>query len=125
MKRINITEDQYRKLSETIDEISYRTVNRASNKSDNLFYKLGSTFSDFEDALNDVYVGDNNPYLEKIKGLSDEIRDILDKKMQQSNRFHKEMNNFDRNKFYDSDDAEEHDVYDMDLNYLQNKYPKE
>ena len=125
MKKINITEDQYRKLSEVIDEISYRTVNIASNKSDNLFYKLGSTFSDFEDALNDVYVGDNNPYLEKIKGLSDEIRDILDKKMQQSNRFHKEMNNFDRNKFYDSDDAEEHDVYDMDLNYLQNKYPKE
>lgn len=133
MKRINLTESQFNKLAEEIDEISYRTVSDAATKGDDLFWKLSSVFSDFEDELEDSlnkekygYVGgEPNPYLEKIKEYSNMIRQILDKKAVQTNRFHKEMQDFDRGKFYDSDEAEENDVYDMDLNYLQNKYPRQ
>ena len=128
MKRINISESQFNNISDKINEISYRTVSKASSKGYKLFQKLYFAFSDFEDKVNDVYEDDelnnNNPYMSEIKRLTDEIGTILKKKYEQTENFESEMDNFDRDKFYDSDDAEDKDLYDHDLSYLQRQYKK-
>jgi hypothetical protein len=132
MKTVNLSEEAYNKLKDKlVNEISYGTVDKSFYKSEELFGRVKSSFDDFygyvEDAINrDMWGGkrDYNPYLLKIKKLADIIGDIISNKIEQQNRFSDETNSVDSIKFYDSEDAENNDIDDMELRYLQDKYPK-
>lgn len=134
MKKLNITEVAYNKLKEKIlNEISYGMVDRAYERSNDLFTRLHSSFLDFYDELmypehlsdEDTENYEKNPYIIKIKEYAEAILDILDKKNRQQDKFYDEtMNKFDRNKFYDSEESKENDYDEMDLRYLQSEYPK-
>lgn len=119
-KKINLTEKQ---LNKAINEISYGTVNNASNVSDNIFWEMEISFQDFYDTVK--YNKDsNNPYVKKIKEYADAIKEILSKKSRQRKNFDVERNKFDYKKFYDDKNAPD-DYDNMELKDLQNKYPKD
>lgn len=136
MKTFILNEKSYNKLKKRlVNEISYGTVDHAYNRSNDIFWEARSAFEDFYSALNDAiykvkYESGNdeqtsNPYLNKIKKYADVIDDIFrQKKLQQDKFFDATTRGVDYNKFYDSDDAENNDIDDMDLRYLQNNYPK-
>jgi hypothetical protein len=121
MKKIKLNEESYKKL---LNEISYGTVDRAYDKSDEIFYYLITPFDDFytnlESALHDT---DGNPYLVKIKEYADSILTILNKKRNQQEKFYNATKSVNSNDFYNSEDGKENGIEDFDLGYLQNKYP--
>lgn len=124
MKTVKLKEESYNKL---VNEISHGLVDRASTRSDNLFWDLEVKFDDFYDAIR-YESDDTNPYIRQIRQYADAIADIFMKKSNQRRNFDKELNKFDYNKFYD--DAEkleewEEDYDNLDLKMLQNKYPKD
>lgn len=124
MKTVKLKEESYNKL---VNEISHGLVDRASTRSDNLFWDLEVKFDDFYDAIR-YESDDTNPYIKQIRQYADAIADIFMKKSNQRRNFDSELNKFDYNKFYD--DAEkpeewEEDYDDLDLRMLQNKYPKD
>ena len=119
-KRVKLTEKQIRK---TINEISYGTVDDASNISDNIFWEMETLFQDFYDTVK-YNADESNPYVKKIKEYADAIREILFKKSLQRKNFDIERNKFDYNKFYNDKDAPE-DYANLELRDLQNKYPKD
>lgn len=126
-KVIKINEDTFNRLfNSTINEISHDTVDRAYNKSDDIFYNLTNAFNDFYDELK--YNADtNNPYIQKIKAYADAIGSILSVKVAQKNKFSDELNKFDHTKFYNDESRpeDEEDYGNLDLKYLQDKYPKQ
>ena len=127
MKKIRISEASYDKLKKKlVNEISYGTVDRAFDKSEALFGRLKSAFDDFYMELEDsLYKDEENPYLQKINGLSEIINDILTNKVRQQDEFfNATTGKVDHHKFYDSEDANDNDIEDMDLKYLQSKYGK-
>ena len=124
MKTVKLKEESYNKL---VNEISHGLVDRASTRSDNLFWDLEVKFDDFYDAIR-YESDDTNPYIRKIREYADAIADIFTKKANQRRNFDSELNKFDYNKFYD--DAEkpeewEEDYDNLDLRMLQDKYPKD
>ena len=130
MKKIIINESQKKLLG----EISYGTVDKAYDRA-KLFYNVKCAFEDFYNTVNDAIFdakyndifgnGSTNPYLEKIKELADPIYDILNRKSeQQDNFFNATTGSIDHNKFFNSSDADENDIDDMDLTYLKRNYPK-
>ena len=130
MKKVKLREESYNKLKQIlINEISYGTVDKAYDRSDELFYDVRIAFEDFYDALKEAINKDKwdngsevNPYLAKIKELSQPIYDILNRKMEQQGKFYDEtMNKVDQNKFNAEND---NDIEDMDLRQLQDNYPK-
>ena len=133
MKTITLNEKSYNKLKKRlINEISYGTVDKANERSEILFGDVRDSFQNFYTALSNALIQDRwdgrreqNPYIVKMKELADQIYAVLNKKSnQQSKFFDATTNDIDHNKFYDSDDAENNDIDDMDLRYLQNNYPK-
>lgn len=136
MKTIKLSEESYNKLkNKLINEISYGTVDHAYNRANDLFWEVRSTFEDFYSALDDAMFNakydsrdgeqTRNPYLEKIKGCADIIYDILNKKRDQQNKFFDATTGkIDHDKFWKSEESQENDIDDMDLNYLQKKFPK-
>lgn len=134
MKTIKLNEKSYNVLKNSIiNEISYGTVSNARDRAYDLFWDVRVAFDDFYTTLKDAmykakYEGGNgseNPYLEKIKELSEPIYDILIKKNNQEDTFfNASTGSVSHEKFYDSPDAEENNIEDMDLNYLQKSYPK-
>lgn len=136
MKTIKLSEESYNKLkNKLINEISYGTVDHAYNRANDLFWEVRSTFEDFYSALDDAMFNakydsrdgeqTRNPYLEKIKGCADIIYDILNKKRDQQNKFFDATTGkIDHDKFWKSEERQENDIDDMDLNYLQKKFPK-
>jgi hypothetical protein len=128
METVKLREESYNKL---INEISYGMVDKAYDRSDDLFWDVRTSFEDFYAVLSDALFKstegnkDYNPYLLKIKELSEPIYDILSKKKNQQDKFFDATtNSVDHNKFYDSPEADENDIDDMDLRYLQQNYPK-
>lgn len=123
MKKVKLNEESYKKL---VSEISYNTVNNADNAHYSIFYELYDAFKDFYDTVkfND---DPNNPYIIKIKQYADAIDAILDRKVKQGRVFGDELNKFDYEKFYaDRERPEsEEDYENLDLRYLQQKYPKD
>ena len=133
MRKVNLSEEAYNKLkSKLINEISYGTVSNAYDRSDDLFWELRTSFEDFQNALADAIYKDRedgrseqNPYLVKIKELSEPIYDILVKKRDQQDKFFDATTDgVDHDAFFKSPDADENELEDMDLNYLQKNYPK-
>ena len=136
MKTIKLSEESYNKLkNKLINEISYGTVDHAYNRANDLFWEVRSTFEDFYSALDDAMFNakydsrdgeqTRNPYLEKIKGCADIIYDILNKKRDQQDKFFDATTSkIDHDKFWKSEESQENDIDDMDLNYLQKKFPK-
>lgn len=136
MKTIKLSEESYNKLkNKLINEISYGTVDHAYNRANDLFWEVRSTFEDFYSALDDAMFNGKydsrdgeqtrNPYLEKIKGCADIIYDILNKKRDQQDKFFDATTGkIDHDKFWKSEESQENDIDDMDLNYLQKKFPK-
>lgn len=136
MKTIKLSEESYNKLkNKLINEISYGTVDHAYNRANDLFWEVRSTFEDFYSALDDAMFNakydshdgeqTRNPYLEKIKGCADIIYDILNKKRDQQDKFFDATTGkIDHDKFWKSEESQENDIDDMDLNYLQKKFPK-
>ena len=126
-KVIKINEDTFNRLfNGSINEISHDTVDRAYNKSDDIFCNLTNAFNDFYDELK--YNADtNNPYIQKIKAYADAIDSILSIKTAQKNKFSDELNKFDHTKFYNDESRpeDEEDYGNLDLKYLQDKYPKQ
>ena len=136
MQTIKLSEESYNKLkNKLINEISYGTVDHAYNRANDLFWEVRSTFEDFYSALDDAMFNakydsrdgeqTRNPYLEKIKGCADIIYDILNKKRDQQDKFFDATTSkIDHDKFWKSEESQENDIDDMDLNYLQKKFPK-
>ena len=126
-KVIKINEDTFNRLfNGTINEISHDVVDNAFNKSDDIFWNLTNSFNDFYDELK--YNADtNNPYIQKIKAYADAIGSILSVKAAQKNKFSDELNKFDHTKFYNDESRpeDEEDYGNLDLKYLQDKYPKQ
>ena len=126
-KVIKINEDTFNRLfNGSINEISHDVVDNAFNKSDDIFWNLTNAFNDFYDELK--YNADtNNPYIQKIKAYADAIGSILSVKVAQKNKFSDELNKFDHTKFYNDESRpeDEEDYGNLDLKYLQNKYPKQ
>lgn len=126
-KVIKINEDTFNRLfNGSINEISHDVVDNAFNKSDDIFWNLTNAFNDFYDELK--YNADtNNPYIQKIKAYADAISSILSVKVAQKNKFSDELNKFDHTKFYndESRSEDEEDYGNLELKYLQDKYPKQ
>ena len=126
-KIIKINEDSFNRLfNGSINEISHDAVDNAFNKSDDIFWNLTNAFNDFYDELK--YNADtNNPYIQKIKAYADAIGSILSVKVAQKNKFSDELNKFDHTKFYNDESRpeDEEDYGNLDLKYLQDKYPKQ
>ena len=126
-KIIKINESTFNRLfNGSINEISHDVVDNAFNKSDDMFWNLTNAFNDFYDELK--YNADtNNPYIQKIKAYADAIGSILSVKVAQKNKFSDELNKFDHTKFYndESRSEDEEDYGNLDLKYLQDKYPKQ
>lgn len=136
MKTVKLSEESYNKLKKRlVNEISYGTVDRAYDRSNDLFSDVHSAFEDFYNVLGDAMFkakyesreGEqtSNPYLEKIKGYADIIYDMLNKKSNQQDKFFDATTSkVDNDKFWNSEEGQENDIDDMDLNYLQKKFPK-
>lgn len=127
MKRIIINESSYENVKDKlVNEISYGTVDNAERQSYNLFDEVFYSFDNFYSELSNALrnSGEPNPYLLKMKNYADEINKIVKRKKEQQDNFFKETSKVDVNKFYNSQDAEENDIDDMDLNYLQQNYSK-
>ena len=126
-KVIKINEDTFNRLfNGSINEISHDAVDNAFNKSDDIFWNLTNAFNNFYDELK--YNADtNNPYIQKIKAYADAIGSILSVKVAQKNKFSDELNKFDHTKFYNDESRpeDEEDYGNLDLKYLQDKYPKQ
>lgn len=126
-KVIKINEDTFNRLfNGSINEISHDVVDNAFNKSDDIFWNLTNAFNDFYDELK--YNADtNNPYIQKIKAYADAISSILSVKVAQKNKFSDELNKFDHTKFYNDESRpeDEEDYGNLELKYLQDKYPKQ
>ena len=126
-KVIKINEDTFNRLfNGPINEISHDVVDNAFNKSDDIFWNLTNAFNDFYDELK--YNADaKNPYIQKIKAYADAIGSILSVKVAQKNKFSDELNKFDHTKFYNDESRpeDEEDYGNLDLKYLQDKYPKQ
>jgi len=131
-KKVKLTEEGYNRL---INEISYGKVDRAYERADDLFNNLRYAFDDFYTELresifkaeHDSAEGEQkqNPYLNKIKEYADIINDILIKKEKQQNRFFDETTgSVNHEDFYNGPDNGENGIDSMDLNYLQNNYPR-
>ena len=108
-KKITISESQFRKLVESVSEISYDTVSDASDKADRVdFYKVREAIESIREAL-DVYFGSfnrlhgreavsyyftngrpaNEGAAAKFMGYLDEMERFFERKEQQSsNLFH-------------------------------------
>lgn len=137
MKKIRLSEESLNKLEKRlVNEISYGTVERASDKGDMIFTHLYSAFEDFLSALNESildseqgangYKQNANPYLLKIKEMSEPIQDILLRKRDQIDNFNQELNKFDELSWHDDMEDKgwpQDDYSDEDLRDLQTKYP--
>ena len=133
MKKVTLTEESYNRL---INEISYGTVDRAYDRSDDIFSEVSYTFDNFYDALGEAMMNvrydssdseqKGNPYLEKIKAYADAIRVILDTKEDQKDAFYGETSKVDHNKFYSDTERPEdmENIDDVDLRRLQSRYPR-
>lgn len=135
MKTVKLNENSYNRLrSALINEISVGTVNNAYRKSDDIFWHVRSAFEDFYSELEESIFnlrwetsdGDMkyNPYINKIKEYADAIQEILDKKEAQGKRFDNELEKIDSRKFYDSPEADDEYLEDMELRDAQARYPK-
>lgn len=136
MKKVKLSEESYNKLKESlINEISYGTVDRAYRRSGDIFFNVQSAFEEFYNTLTDVLYNvqyesgedeqTSNPYLNQIREYADAIYDIFNKKMDQRDKFFDATTKkIDHDKFWKSEDGQENDIDDMDLNYLQKKFPK-
>ena len=122
MKTITLREESYNKL---VNEISHGLVDKASEKSDNVFSEMEYAFSDFYNTVK-YNVDKSNPYVKEIAGYAEKIADILFRKRNQRDNFNNELNKFDYEKFYNdmSRPEEEEDYDNLDLRYLQDKYPR-
>jgi len=121
-RKITINEDKFNRLFNDINEISHKTVQNASDVSEHVFYDMRVAFDDFYDTVKYNPDG-NNPYVKKIKAYADAIDAILSQKGMQRKNFDNELNKFDYEKFYADNSDEDYD--NLDLKYLQNKYPKD
>lgn len=134
MKKVKLTE---RQINKAINEISYNKVQSASDRSNDLFYDLIDSFSTFYNDLNDFCrftgknnrewletIADKNPYIEEIRKHAEIIKSILSKKEAQRDYFDNNLNDFDNESYFDSEEGQFDDYDDKDLRYLQNKYPK-
>lgn len=129
MKKLKMNESAFNKL---LNEISYDTVEKASEKSEDVFGEMYWKFQDFYDEV--CYNDDKeNPYVKKIKAYADAIDAILSAKKEQGERFNGEIDNFDWMKYendpsnYENGDMEDgkyEGYYGKDLRQLQAKYPK-
>lgn len=149
MKKVTMKETSYNMLKgkileskfndiNSINEISYGTVDKAYDKLEKIFGDMKSYFEDFYTSLNDAIFkvkhessegeAKQNPYLDKIKYYADRIDEVLrQKEKQRENFYDNTMRKFDYNKFYDDNEKpqEWEDNYDnLDLRMLQQKYPK-
>ena len=120
MKKINLKEEAYNKL---IKEISYRKVQDASDESDDIFNEMDMAFRDFYDTVKYNSKIATNPYVQKIKKYADAIDDIFNQKSYQRRNFNTELNKFDYKKAYENPEEEDYD--NLDLRYLQQKYPND
>ena len=85
-----MSEQSFDAIRDRLDEISKDMLNKASDKSDDLFFYVRIAFDNFSDVLDDtIDNNESNPYLNKIKELSDEIYEILQKKGKQGKKFFK------------------------------------
>ena len=125
MKKVKLSEESYTKLkNKLISEISYGMVDRAYDKSDEIFYHVMNSFDDFYVNLGDALIDSKeNPYLVKIKQYADSILDILNKKRNQQENFYNTTKSVSQNDFYNSEDGMENSIEDMDLGYVRDKYP--
>lgn len=137
-RKIKLSEEKFRKLFKNdLNEISYGTVYRASDRSDDMFWRLETEFSNFYCQLEEIMFDlkydsregeqTENPYLIKIKEYADKIEEILLRKSKQAKNFDNELSKFDYKKFHD-DICDKEDFVDYDeleLRDLQNKYPNE
>ena len=134
MKKITLKEESYNRLKKSlVNEISYGLVNKAYDRSERLFNDVIDSFKTFYETLEEAIIeskssarhmdGELNPYLMKIKGLSEQINDILLKKEAQKDEFNDAVDSVDVNKFDDSEEGENNNIDDMDFRYLQNNYP--
>lgn len=123
MRKVILKEESYNHL---INEITYGMVDRAYERSYQLFDDLSTRFDEFYSSLNEALYNseDGNPYLNQIKELADNIRDILIKKDSQRDKFNRETSKVDFRRFNRSSESDENDMDDLDLTYLQNNYPK-
>ena len=122
-KVIKINEDSFNRLfnNNPVNEISYGTVDNASNKSDDIFTEMRWAFNEFYDTVK--YNADvNNPYVQEIMAYANAIQDILINKTNQRDNFNNELGKFDYKKFHDEGGD---DYKGEDLRTLQTKYPKE
>lgn len=122
-KRIRLTEEQIKKA---INEISYGTVDKAYDKSDDTFTDVEYAFNDFYETIK-YNIDVNNPYIIKIKEYADKIKKILDRKNIQRDNIGYEISKFNHKKFYDDMNRpeDEEDYENLDLKYLQDKYPSD
>ena len=128
MKKVKMNEAAYERLkSRLVNEISYGTVERAANKSYDLFHDISDSFEDFVSCVDEAIFknsqnggGKENPYLFKIKELSKQIEEIIDAKVGQTDRFYRDFDKVSHAKYYD--DNEDGDINDEELMYLQDKY---
>ena len=135
MKTVKLNENSYKRLrSALINEISVGTVDNAHRRSEKIFWKVKSAFERFYDELDETLYNlewetkDNemksNPYIDKIKEYADAIQGILDAKEAQGERFYDEVDKINDDDFYNSPDADDTYLDDMELRDAQNKYPK-
>ena len=137
MKKIRLSEESLNKLEKRlVNEISYGTVERASEKGETLFDSLYTSFEDFLSTLNDAILdseqGDNgykqeaNSYLLKIKQMAEPIQDVLVRKSKQSDMFNQELNKVDTLSWHDDMEDKgwpQDDYSDDELRDLQRNYP--
>lgn len=122
-KVIRLTENQ---IEKAINEISYGKVDMAHNKLDDVFTDMEYAFNEFYETIK-YNTDTNNPYVKKIKEYADKIENILRRKDSQRDNMYDELNKFNHKEFYDDVNRHENeeDYENLDLKYLQNKYPKD
>ena len=122
-KVIRLTENQ---IEKAINEISYGKVDMAHNKLDDVFTDMEYAFNEFYETIK-YNTDTNNPYVKKIKEYADKIENILRRKDSQRDNMYDELNKFNHKEFYDDVNRPENveDYENLDLKYLQNKYPKD
>lgn len=122
-KVIRLTENQ---IEKAINEISYGKVDMAHNKLDDVFTDMEYAFNEFYETIK-YNTDTNNPYVKKIKEYADKIGNILRRKDSQRDNMYDELNKFNHKEFYDDVNRPENeeDYENLDLKYLQNKYPKD
>lgn len=134
-KRVMISESAYERLKEgKIDEISYGKVDDAYDRLGDIFFNVSNAFDEFESAVDEAISNvrfdskegqsRTNPYLSEIKSYCDKISTIIERKKRQEKLFYDEtMNKFSHEDFRKGPDAEDNYYGDMELRYLQDKYP--